>query len=245
MEMWRSTNPVLSEKRFAAGEFVGADRMTVRGTFTKAAILTGILLVSAAFAWRTVTANPKMAGLLIAGGAIAGFILALIMIFKRTSAPYLAPVYAVCEGLFLGPISAIFEAKWANIVLPAVSMTLLIFVAMLVLYTTRLVQATPRFVVGVIACTAGIALVYLASIVMSMFGMRFPMIHDSGPIGIGFSLFVCVIAALNFILDFDLIERGAQEGMPRFMEWYGAFALLVTLVWLYIEILDLLRKLRK
>lgn len=245
MDMWRSSNPALSEERFASGEFVGADRMTVKGTFGKTAILTAILLFAAGFAWKMSAANPGLLPVFVFGGLIAGFVLSLIIIFNRTTAPLLAPVYAVCEGFLLGPVSMLFEARYSMIVLPAVLMTMLIFVAMLVLYASRLVQATPRFVVGVVACTTGIMLLYLVSMVLGMFGTTIPMIHQSGPVGIGFSLFVCVIAALNLILDFDLIEQGAQQGMPRYMEWYGGFALLVTLVWLYLEILKLLRKLRR
>ena len=155
-----------------------------------------------------------------------------------------APIYAVIEGMILGSISAIFEKNYPGIVIQAVGLTFGVLFCLLMVYKSRLIKVTDNFRLGVVAATGGIALFYFISLALGFFGMRIPFIHESGPLGIGFSLFVVVIASLNLVLDFDFIEKGAEAGAPKFMEWYGAFGLLVTLVWLYIEILRLLSKLR-
>jgi len=165
-------------------------------------------------------------------------------VFKQEWAPVTAPLYALVKGLALGAISAMYNHMFEGIVLQAVMLTFGTLFAMLFAYRSGLVKATENFKMGVVAATGGIMLVYLATIVLGLFGINIPMIHESGLIGIGFSLFVVVIAALNLVLDFDLIETGVERGAPRYMEWYGAFALMVTLVWLYVEFLRLLSKLQ-
>jgi len=180
----------------------------------------------------------------ILGGAIGGLVFAIATIFKKEWAPVTAPMYALTEGFFLGAISAIFEHRFPGIVMQAVMLTFGTLFALLFAYRSGLIKATENFKLGVVAATGGIALVYLASIVLSFFDIRVPFIHESGVIGIGFSLFVVVIAALNLVLDFDFIESGVEQKAPKYMEWYGAFGLMVTLVWLYVEFLRLLSKLQ-
>jgi len=190
------------------------------------------------------TMNPAAFPWMI-GGAIGGLIFGLITAFKPTAAPYTAPVYAALEGLFLGGISALFELMYPGIVVQAVALTFGTLGALLLAYTSGLIKPTENFKLGITAATGAIFLVYMVSMVMNMFGSGgIGFIHDSGPIGIGFSVVVVIIAALNLVLDFDFIESGAKRGAPKYMEWYGAFGLLVTLVWLYLEILRLLSKLR-
>jgi uncharacterized YccA/Bax inhibitor family protein len=222
--------------------------MTVGGTVVKSLSLLGILLVPAVWMWsKFVHPGAQMADVVpwAVGGAIGGLVFCLATCFKMTWAPVTAPLYAACEGLFIGAVSAIFNVKYPGIVLPAIAITLGIFLAMLLLYTSRTIRATPALTKGIIVATFGVALTYLASWVLGMFGVAIPYIHDGGPIGIGFSLVVIGIAAFNFILDFNMIEQGSAQGAPKYMEWYGGFALLVTLVWLYIEVLRLLAKLQR
>lgn len=251
--MLRSSNPTLNDKAFrrfgTAAE--PADAMTLQGTVNKTLILMGILLVAAFPMWTNVheaAASGGGMGTIIPwafGGSIAGLILALVIWFKPKTAPITAPLYAVAKGLFLGAISAIFELAYPGIVIQAVACTMGTLVALLLAYTSRLIQATENFKLGVTAATGGIMIVYAISFVMRMFGSGIPYIHESGLIGIGFSVFVIIIAALNLVLDFDFIENAAEQRAPKFMEWLGAFGLLVTLVWLYIEFLRLLSKLRE
>jgi uncharacterized YccA/Bax inhibitor family protein len=181
---------------------------------------------------------------LVLGGAIGGLVLALVTAFKKTWAPFTAPLYAVVEGVFIGALSAIFEARYPGIVIQAVGLTFGTMAAMLLAYRSGLIRATEKFKLGVVAATGGILLLYLAQFVMGFFGHSMGFISGNGFMAIGFSAFVVIIAALNLVLDFDLIESGAQSGAPKYMEWYGAFALTVTLVWLYLEILRLLSKLQ-
>ena len=177
------------------------------------------------------------------GGAVGGFVAALITCFKKSWSPVTAPLYAALEGLFLGGISALYNQRFHSLPLQAVILTLCTLCALLLAYRSGLIRATENFKLGLFAATGGIALVYLVGFVMSFFGKSIPYIHDSGMIGIGFSAVVVVIAALNLVMDFDFIERGAENGAPKYMEWYAAFGLMVTLVWLYLEILRLLSKL--
>ena len=189
-------------------------------------------------------ATPRRSLPWVAVGAIAGFIVALVTIFKQTWAPVTAPLYALLEGLVIGGVSAIFEAQFPGIVIQAAGLTLGTCLALLLAYKSRLIRATENFKLGVVAATGGIALFYLLTIVLGFFGIRIPLLYSNGWVGIGFSLFVVVIAALNLVLDFDFIEQGAAQGAPKYMEWYGAFGLMVTLIWLYLEMLRLLAKLR-
>ena len=242
MAMFRSGNPALRDDTFrAAGRAFGQEAMTLQGTVNKTGFSLLILLAAAAFVWNL---DARAASVFILLGLVGGLITALITIFKKTAAPYTVPLYAAFEGLLLGGISATYEQRYPGIVVNAVALTFGTLAALLLAYRAGLVRATENFKLGVFAATGGIALVYLVSMVMGFFGRSIPYIHESGTIGIGFSLFVVVIAALNLVLDFDFIERGSEMGAPRYMEWVGAFGLLVTLIWLYLEILRLLAKLQ-
>lgn len=247
----RTSNPALSDKAFEVDRrAAGGEVMTINGTVNKTGILVCLLWVAAIFTWeKTMTSvgeTGEISGLYpwMIGGAVAGFILALITVFKKTAAPFTAPLYAVAEGLFLGVISAFFEMQYPGIVFQAVLLTFGVLFALLFAYKTGVIKATENFKLGIAAATGGIFMVYMLSWILGMFGVSIPLIHESGLIGIGFSLFVVVIASLNLVLDFDFIENGAARGAPKYLEWYGAFGLLVTLVWLYIELLRLLSKLR-
>lgn len=217
--------------------------MTIEGTVNKSIITLVVLLGGAFAAWSMYyNGQANVLGLGIAG-AIVGFILALIISFKPTAAPFLVPIYAACEGLFLGALSAHYESLYQGITMQASLLTMCVFIALLAAYRFRIIQATKNFRLGVFAATAGIALVYLLSFVLGFFGIQIPYLHDNSLIGIGISLVIVVVAALNLVLDFDFIETGAEQGAPKYMEWYGAFGLMVTLVWLYLEMLRLLSKL--
>ena len=258
--MLRTSNPALSEKVF--GDYrtgvplpARTNVMTLDGTVTKTGLLLLLLVAAAGFTWKlamdavplgaeTVGQGFGSVAPFVFGGLIVGLVAALVTVFKQTWAPFLAPVYAIAEGLFLGGVSAVMELAYPGIVFQAVLLTFGVLAGMLVLYRARIVRATEKFKLGVLAATGGICLVYAAGWILGMFGIGIPYIHESGLIGIGFSVFVVVIAALNLVLDFDLIERGVERGAPKHMEWYGGFALLVTLVWLYLEILRLLAKLQ-
>ncbi len=240
-----SSNPVLKSSVFE-GLREDASRMTINGTITRTLILLVLVVSSALFTWSKVMAGD-VAGAVpwMIGGGIGGLVFCLITCFAQRAAPITAPIYAVCEGLLLGALSAFMQARYKGIVLEAVLLTIGTLFGLLLAYRTGLVRATEKFKMGVIAATIGIAVVYLISMVMRMFGTNIPYIHDSGTIGICFSLFVVVIAALNLVLDFDFIEQGEAAGAPKYMEWYAAFGLMVTLIWLYIEFLRLLSKLRR
>jgi uncharacterized YccA/Bax inhibitor family protein len=247
----RSGNPALKESTFldlGSGTVVSraSGAMTLNGTINKTGLLLVLAVITAAFAWNQVeiTEQGMTGGLYVWGGLIGGFILAMVTVFKKEWAPVTAPMYALVEGLFLGGISAVFEARYPGIAFQAVLLTFGTLFALLFAYRSGLIKATENFKLGVVAATGGIALVYLATIVLGFFGVEIPMIHGNGIVGIGFSLFVVVIAALNLVLDFDFIETGVERGAPKYMEWYGAFGLMVTLVWLYIEFLRLLSKLQ-
>src|SRR5271154_662708 len=242
----RTSNPALSAKAFQ-GEGVGTgEAMTLKGTVNKTGFLLICAIATAAWTWnifmRTQTAQGVLP--LLAIGAIGGFIFALVTIFKKTWAPVTAPIYALLEGLVLGSISAIFELRFPGIAIQAVSLTFGTLVVLLLAYRSGLIPVTQKFRMGVVAATGGIALFYLLSIVLGFFGVHFTTINGSGPIGIGFSVVVVIVASLNLVLDFDFIESGVRAGAPKYMEWYAAFGLMVTLIWLYFEILRLLSKLR-
>ena len=221
----------------------GAEQMTLGGTVNKTGLSLFILLIAASYIWNRGAADPALP-VWIFGSVIGGFIVAIPTTFKKTWAPVPTPVYAALEGVALGGISVIFESQYPGIVSQAVFLTFGTLAALLLAYRSGLVRATENFKLGIFAATGGIALLYLASFVLGFFGMSVPLIHSSGTWGILFSMFVVVIAALNLVLDFDFIETGVERGAPKYMEWYGAFGLLVTLVWLYLEILRLLAKLQ-
>jgi len=244
----RTSNPTLSQHVFDRSRTGNAADgvMTLNGTIVKTAILTLLLVTAGSWSWGLVTGvnPPSWIGLAMKFGWILPLGIALIISFKPKTAPALAPVYAVTKGIFIGIISALFEASFNGIVLTAVMLTCGILFALLAAYSTGLIKATENFKLGVFAATGGIAIFYLATIVLGMFGIQIPGLFGNGWIGIAFSGFVVVIAALNLVLDFDFIENGCANGAAKHMEWYAAFGLLVTLVWLYLEILRLLAKLR-
>ena len=246
--MMRSANPTLSDRTFKDLPRVWDQdqAMTVEGTTYKSAILLFCILLTAGFTWFQFfqTGNSAAVSGWMMLGIFGGLITGFVTIFKKEWAAITAPIYALMQGLFIGGLSAILEASYPGIVIQAAALTFGTMAAMLVAYSTGLIRATEKFKLGVIAATGGIAIVYFSSIILGFFGVNLSFIHGSGMMGIGFRLFVCVIAALNLIIDFDFIEKGARAGAPKYMEWYGAFALMVTLVWLYIEILRLLAKMR-
>ena len=247
----QSGNPALNKNTFldaASGAVVtrSDDAMTINGTVNKTGLLLLLVLVGAFVSWSRFSGPDSLPTImpLVLGGCIGGLVLGLVTVFKKTWAPYTAPLYALAEGLFIGALSAIFEMRYPGIVIQAVGLTFGTMAAMLLAYRSGLIRATEKFKLGVVAATGGIFLLYLANFVMGFFGHSMGFINGSSMLGIGFSAVVVVIAAMNLILDFDLIETGAQSGAPKYMEWYGAFALVVTLVWLYLELLRLLSKLQ-
>ncbi len=240
----RSGNPALTAETFGGlPRTIGDEAMTIQGTVNKTALALLILLVAATYTWNLGVGDPRVPVFMMVG-VFGGLIAAMATIFKPTWAPVSTPVYAALEGLALGGISATFEARYPGLVSQAVFLTFGTLGALLMAYRSGLIKATENFKLGVFAATGGIALVYLVSFVMSFFGASIPLIHSSSTFGIVFSLFVVGVAALNLVLDFDFIEQGAARGAPKHMEWYGAFGLLVTLVWLYLEMLRLLAKLQ-
>ena len=247
----RSGNPALKSSTFldlGTGTVVqgGTGAMTLNGTVNKTAFLLVLTLVGAMYTWGMFfSGNTDQLMPWVLGGAIGGFVVALVTVFKKTWAPVTAPLYAVLEGLFIGGVSAIFEQRFPGIVMQAVGLTFGTLAALLVAYRSGLIRATENFKLGVVAATGGIALLYLVNIGMRLFGFEgMGFIHDSSLMGIGFSVVVVIVAALNLVLDFDFIEEGVEAGAPKYMEWYAAFGLLVTLVWLYLELLRLLSKLQ-
>jgi uncharacterized YccA/Bax inhibitor family protein len=249
MALMRSSNPALNDKVFE-GSGQAADltqAMTINGTVNKTGFLLLCVVLTAGWTWNKFNTAETPAELMpyFWGGLIGGFLVALVIIFKKDLAPVLSPVYALLEGCVLGVISAMYERQFGGIVFQAVALTFGVLFALLLAYRSGIIKATENFKLMVVAATGGIALLYLVSLVMGFFGRSIGFIHESGPLGIGFSVFVVAIASLNLVLDFDFIERGAEHGAPKYMEWYGAFGLMVTLIWLYLEILRLLAKLRR
>ena len=234
----RSGNPVFGDKFNQSQGFVGSERMTLDGTVNKTGILLGLCFIGAIISWNI--PNP----ILIIGGVLVGFGLAIYTSFVPRNAGITAPIYAFVEGLFLGGISLMFEMEYPGIAIQAIGLTFGTLASLLFLYKSGLIKPTENFRLMIFSATFGIMILYLVSIVMSFFGSGIGFIHSNGVFGIGFSLFVVCIAALNLVLDFDFIEQGSENNLPKFMEWYGAFSLMVTLIWLYLEILRLLAKLR-
>lgn len=245
-DLLRSNNPVLKEKVFA-GAIPTGETMTIQGTVNKTGLLLLFVVITAAWTWGLSHSDtPEAAYPWMMGGLIGGFVVAMVTIFKNQWAPITAPMYALLEGLVLGGISAIFEKAYPGIAVQAVSLTFGVLFVLLLAYKFRIVQATRGFKLGVIAATGGIAIVYLVNMVMGLFfHTQLSFLNAATPLGIGISLFVVVIASLNLILDFDMIETAAKMGAPKYMEWYGAFGLMVTLIWLYLEVLRLLGKTRR
>ncbi len=254
-------NPALNEKTFAADRLRTLEpaavapgteapawrtRMTLDGVILRSAVLFPVLLVTAWLGWRSVERTEleaRLPGWLLPA-VLVGLAVAVLTVFRPRLSPYTAPGYAAVEGFVVGAISAVYDFRFDGIVLQAVMLTGAVFAIMLGLYTSRRVRVTDRLRKGVVVATLAVLAVYLVDIVLRLFGADIPMIHDNGAVGILFSLVVVGIASFNLLLDFDLIEHGVRAGAPKWMEWYAAFALLITLVWLYLELLRLLAKLR-
>ncbi|HEY2824295.1 MAG TPA: Bax inhibitor-1/YccA family protein [Gemmatimonadales bacterium] len=246
---YKTSNPGLNSKTFD-GLPVPADlaqRMTLQGTVNKAYLMLFVLLMVAAWSWSQAVPPGGLAfvGANAMMGGIGGLILALIIIFNKPLAVYLSLPYAACQGLVLGGLSSVFEQRYPGIVIQSVGLTFGVLASLLLAYTSRVIKVTQTFRLGVAAATGGIALVYVASIVGGFFGYHLPIVYGSSTASIVFSLVVVAVAAFNLVLDFDFIESGVAHGAPKYMEWYAAFGLLVTLVWLYMEILRLLSKRRR
>ena len=246
--MMRTANPALNTNTFSdVRSFTRTEAMTIQGTVNKTGFLLLLLILSAGYVWHLFTKapDPAMITPYLLVGTLGGLVAALITVFKKTWSPVTAPIYAVLEGLALGGISAIFEAQFQGIVIQAVGLTFGTLFALLLAYKSGLIKATENFKLGVFAATGGIALLYFVTFILGLFKVNVSFMHDSSLLSIGISVFVVIIAALNLVLDFDFIEKGAESGAPKFMEWYAGFGLLVTLVWLYLEILRLLAKMQK
>lgn len=242
---YKTGNPALTASVFreAMGR-AGEEKMTLMGTVHKTALALLIVLMAGSTTWG-MTPDDALFGAAIWGGMLGGLIVAMVIIFKKHLAPMLTPVYAVLEGFFLGAISGMFDLQYEGIVSQAVIATLGVLATMLMAYQSKLIRPTENFKLGIISATGGIFLLYLTSMILGFFGVDMAFMHDSSPLSIGISVFIVCIAALNLVLDFDFIETGAEMGAPKYMEWFGAFGLLVTLIWLYIEILRLLAKMRE
>jgi uncharacterized YccA/Bax inhibitor family protein len=250
MALMKTSNPALSANTFrdlsGSGFIDRTNRMTLSGTVDKTGILLLCTVATAAWTWHlfTQTHNPAdvMGPLMV--GLLGGFIFAMVTAFKKEWSPVTAPIYALLEGMALGGLSAMLELRYPGIAMQAVSLTFGTLFVLLIAYRSGMIKVTQKFRLGVVAATGGIMVFYLLEMVLGIFGIHFNSINGSGIVGIGFSLLVVGIAALNLVLDFDFIEQGVGLGAPKYMEWYGAFGILVTLVWLYIEILNLLSKMR-
>lgn len=246
MNFNKTSNPTLGEKIIKDYAFAATDgAMTVQGTINKIALLLALVIAGAVFTWAKTMSGVETGSVVgvqgwMIGGCISAFILALIITFKKNLAPILSPVYAICEGLCLGALSAYFEVMFPGLVMRAVLLTFSVLFGMLFMYKVQIIKVTQRFRAIVLAATVGIALAYLISFILNLFGVNMGFILGGGSFGLIISLVVVAVAALNLVLDFDFIEKGTEAGLPSFFEWYGAFGLMVTLIWLYIEILRLL-----
>jgi uncharacterized YccA/Bax inhibitor family protein len=253
MALFESGNPTLSQKIFNREATRNAELqgvMSVRGTLNKFGFMMLMVMGGAVYAWNLYQSGAiQSMQMWMMIGIFGGLICAFAISFKPNWAPYLAPAYGILEGLFIGGISAImndaFQKTYPGLVMQAVGLTFGVAIAMFLLYNFRIIKATEKFKSVIISATVGIGIFYLLTMIVRMFGVDMPFMYDSSLLGIGISLFIVAIAALNLILDFDMIEKGSEAGAPKFMEWYGAFALLVTIVWLYIEILKLLSRFAK
>ena len=241
----RSSNPVMTGGIYnkAGTAVAGSGVMTINGTLNKVGIMLLLVVASAGYTWNIVMGqDPGRAGTLSIVGAIGGFIMAMVTVFRPRSSAVTAPIYAILEGLFLGAISATINAAYPGVAFQAVLLTIGTLFTMLFLYRSGRIRATPRFRRGVLMATGAVFFAYIISWILSLIGMPVGFMHSAGPVGIIINLVIIGIAALNLIMDFDFIERGSQMGAPKFMEWYGAFGLMVTLIWLYIEFLRLLSR---
>lgn len=248
MNLTKSSNPVLREQVFTRERTYNEEVMTVNGTIGKTAVMLLLVVAAAMFTWNKFyhATDPAVASTAIMpwmlAGGIGGFILAIITSFSPKSSPITVPIYSILQGLFLGGISAIYAVRTGGIVIQAVMLTLAVFAVMLFLYRSGIIKVTRKFMLGVVAATGGIALLYLISFIAGFFGANMSFLYGNSNLSIGISLVVVAVAALNLVLDFSFIENTALQGAPKYMEWYGAFGLMVTLIWLYLEILRLLAK---
>jgi uncharacterized YccA/Bax inhibitor family protein len=233
-----TTNPLL--KRADSFSRTGSGTMDLNGVVNKTGILLVICIAAAAYGWVT----PALQGGLLAVPLILAFVLCMVAMFKPQTSPFVAPAYAALEGLALGAVSQILNVRFPGIVANAILLTFSILGLFLFLYATRIVRVTTGMRTAVLAATLGICAVYGIDMLLRLFGVSIPFIHSNGWLGIGISLFICAVAAFNFFLDFDAIEGFIRSGSPKYMEWYSGLALLITLVWLYLEILRLLSKLQ-
>ena len=247
----KTTNPALNtrvlEQLGRTGQVYSGETMTVEGAINKTALLLFLVAVPAAWIWNEVFRAQSIETVMpwMIGGLIGGFIAAMVTIFKKDWAPVTAPIYAVLEGLAIGGLSALFEMQYHGLVIQAVALTFATLICMLVAYRTGLIKVTDRFRMIVIAATGAIALVYLVTMVLSLFHVTVPFVFGGGTAGIVISLVIVGVAALNLVLDFDFVEQAADAGVPKYVEWYAAFGLMVTLIWLYLELLRLLGQLRR
>jgi len=243
-----TANPAFSESAFPAysARTGYGETMTIEGTINRTGILLLCVLATAAWTWSQffTTRDPATVAPYILVGALGGFVMAMVTVFKKEWAGITAPIYALLEGLFLGALSATLEVRYPGLPIQGVALTFGTCICLLLAYRSGLIRATDKFKLGIVAATGGIAIIYFASMILGVFGVQIPGIFGSGPIGILFSVVVVVVAALNLVLDFDFIEQSARRGAPKYMEWYAAFGLMVTLIWLYLEIIRLLSKLR-
>ena len=238
----KTGNPILRTKAFTQTGVITGDRMTVAGTIGKSFILLVLLTITAGWVWSRFYAEGTIDAVspYMVGGIIGGLVFGLAASFKPTWSPVAAPLYAICEGLALGGISAVFELRYHGIVIQAVGLTLAVAFGMLGLYATGIIKVTDRFRRMLFSATVGIMIFYAITWIVSLFGVDTSIIYGHSSLSIGISLVIVAIAAFNLVMDFDIIATQSAAGAPRFMEWYGAFALMVTLVWLYLEILRLL-----
>ncbi len=243
--MFKSSNPALSTSTIRGVKgYTGSEAMTIQGAVNKSAILLLLAFFTASWIWGKFLEAPEAASGFLMLGLFGGFITALVTIFKKDWSPISAPIYALLEGLVLGGLTVIFEKNYPGIAYQAITLTFAVFASLLIAYKSGLIKVTNKMRMGIVAATGGIALFYFISMILGFFGVGVPLINSSSPLGIGFSIIVVIVASLNLVLDFDFIVKATESGMPKYMEWYAAFGLLVTLVWLYIEILILLSKLR-
>jgi uncharacterized YccA/Bax inhibitor family protein len=239
---WATATEQRVEQDHAAPPITRTDTMTVNGTVWATAALLVLVVAGGAFGWNSVDTtleNPSLPGWIFLA-ALGGFAVGLVTCFKPDIARFTSPIYALVQGTFLGAISGLYNAAWDGIAYQAVALTIGVFAVMLFLYGTRIIRVTEKLRMGVIAATGAVLLVYVVNMVLRLFGADVPFLHDSGPIGIAISLAIVGVAAFNLLLDFDFVERGVAAGAPAKIEWYAAFGLLVTIVWLYLELLRLL-----
>lgn len=242
--VYKTSNPALNANTFADRVPIDGGAMTLQGTVNKTGLLLACAAAAGAWSWWLARTQPEAVTLCLWGGLVGGLVFAAVTIFKKEWSPVTAPLYALCEGLALGGLSAALNQAYSGIVLQALGLTGAVTLVMLLLYTSGAIRATPKFTAGVIAATGGIFLFYMIDFVMGFFGHHLSALYSNGPWGIAISVVIVIVAALNLIVDFDFVETGVYTGAAKYMEWCGAFGIMVTLVWMYVEILHLLSAIR-